>query len=180
MRERKYFGCGGFRHIACNYRNVESGREEGSTQMPSNKFKVLASRVMNIGKQSRDEKKKKNKREILREKKVKRANSSLTCTDSSKKEKKKRPVEVRKEEEEELLREVTVKIGLEKIDMQEEITVEMLLDSGEISLVMSSEFARRKGFKLKKIERLIYVRNIDGTFNKERLVEYIVEVDIYY
>ena len=107
MRERKYFGCGGFRHIACNYRNVESGREEGSTQMPSNKFKVLASRVMNIGKQSRDEKKKKNKREILRKKKVKRANSSLNCTASSKKEKKKRPVEIRKEEEEELLRKVT-------------------------------------------------------------------------
>jgi len=26
---------------------------------------------------------------------------------------------------------------------------------------MSSEFTRRKGFKPKKIERLIYVRNID-------------------
>ncbi len=56
----------------------------------------------------------------------------------------------------------------------------MLLDSREISLIMSSEFSRRKGFKLKKIERLIYVRNVDGTFNKERLVEYIVEVNIYY
>jgi len=90
MRERKCFSCGDFRHIAYNYRNMKSGREEGSMQMPSNKFKVLASRVMNIGKQSRDEKKKKNKREILREKKVKRANNSLTCTDSSKKEKKKK------------------------------------------------------------------------------------------
>ena len=74
---------------------------------PQNEFKVLASRVMNMGKQSRDEKKKKNKREILRKKKVKRANSSLNCTASSKKEKKKRPVEIRKEEEEELLRKVT-------------------------------------------------------------------------
>ena len=72
-----------------------------------NKFKVLASRVRNMGKQSRDEKKKKNKREILRKKKVKRANSSLNCTASSKKEKKKRPVKIRKEEEEELLRKVT-------------------------------------------------------------------------
>ena len=59
-----------------------------------------------------------------------------------------------------------VKIGLERIDMQEGITVEML-DSGTIGLVMSSEFARKQGFKLKKIEKPIYVRNVDGTLNKE-------------
>ena len=47
-------------------------------------------------------------------------------------------------------------------------------------LVMSSEFARKQGFKLKKIERLIYVRNIDSSFKKEGLIEYIVKVNIYY
>ena len=36
-----------------------------------------------------------------------------------------------------------VKIGLERIDMQERITVEAFLDSGAIRLVMSSEFARK-------------------------------------
>jgi len=41
------------------------------------------------------------------------------------------------------LREVMVKIGLERIDMQEGITVEALLDSGATGLVMSSEFARK-------------------------------------
>ena len=41
------------------------------------------------------------------------------------------------------LREVTVKIGLERIDMQEEITVEALLDSKTTGLVMSSEFAKK-------------------------------------
>ena len=40
-------------------------------------------------------------------------------------------MEVRKIEGE-VLREVIVKIGLERIDMQEEITVEVLLDSGAI------------------------------------------------
>jgi len=45
--------------------------------------------------------------------------------------------------EEKVLREVTVKIGLERIDMQEGITVEALLDSGATGLVMSSEFARK-------------------------------------
>ena len=45
---------------------------------------------------------------------------------------------------------------------------------------MSLEFARKWEFKLKKIERLIYVRNIDGTFNKKGLIEHIVEINIYY
>jgi len=57
------------------------------------------------------------------------------------------------------LREVTVKIGLERIDTQEGIIVEALLDSGVTRLVMSSEFARKQGFKLKKLDRPIYVRN---------------------
>ena len=43
----------------------------------------------------------------------------------------------------ELLREVTVKIGLERIDTQEGVTVEILLDSGVTRLVMSLEFARK-------------------------------------
>ena len=51
------------------------------------------------------------------------------------------------------MREVTVKIGLERIDTQEGITVEALLDSGAIGLVMSSEFARKQSFKLKESER---------------------------
>jgi len=41
------------------------------------------------------------------------------------------------------LREVTVKIRLKRIDMQEGIMVEALLDSGATGLVMSSEFARK-------------------------------------
>jgi len=44
---------------------------------------------------------------------------------------------------ENMLREITVKIGLEKIDTQEEVTVEALLDSGATGLVMSLEFARK-------------------------------------
>ena len=41
------------------------------------------------------------------------------------------------------LREVMVKIRLERIDMQEGITVEVLLDSSATGLVMSSEFAKK-------------------------------------
>jgi len=79
-----------------------------------------------------------------------------------------------------MLREVTVKIGLERIDIQEGITVEVLLDSSVTELVISSEFARKQGFKLKKIEKPIYVRNVDRMLNKEGPIENTVEVNIYY
>ena len=78
------------------------------------------------------------------------------------------------------MREVTVKIGLERIDTQEGITVEALLDSGTTGLVISSEFTKKQGFKLKKLERLIQVRNVDRSFNREGPIENIVEVNIYY
>ena len=78
------------------------------------------------------------------------------------------------------LREVIVKIGLERIDTQEEVTVEALLDSGVTGLVMSSEFAKKQGFKLKKLERPINVRNVNGLFNKEGPIENTMEVNIYY
>ena len=60
-----------------------------------------------------------------------------------------------------------MKIELEKIDIQEEVTVEALLDSNATVLFMSSEFTRKQGFKLKKIERPIYI-NMNSFFNKER------------
>ena len=79
-----------------------------------------------------------------------------------------------------MLREVTVKISLERIDTQKNVMVEALLDSGATELVMSLEFARKQEFKLKKIEKPIYIRNMNGSFNKEGLIEHIVEVNIYY
>jgi len=78
------------------------------------------------------------------------------------------------------LREVTIKIGLERLDTQEGITVEALLDGGATGLVMSSEFVRKKGFKLKKLERPMQVRNVDGSFNREGPIENTVEVNVYY
>ena len=81
---------------------------------------------------------------------------------------------------EKMLREVIVKIGLERIDIQEGVTVEALLDSGATGLVMSSEFARKQSFKLKKLERPMQVRNMDGSFNKKGPIENTVEMNIYY
>jgi len=88
-------------------------------------------------------------------------------------------VEARKIEER-TLREVTVKIGLERIDTQEGITMEVLLDSRATGLVMSSEFARKQGFKLKRLERPMHIRNMDRSLNKEGSIKHTVEVNIYY
>ena len=73
-----------------------------------------------------------------------------------------------------------MKIGLERINTQEGITVEALLDSGATGLVISSEFAKKQGFKLKKLERPINIRNVDRSLNKEGPIENTVEVNIYY
>ena len=73
-----------------------------------------------------------------------------------------------------------MKIGLERIDTQEGIIVEALLDSSVMGLVISSEFAKKLRFKLKKFKRLIYVRNVDGSFNKKGFIEYTIEINIYY
>ena len=45
---------------------------------------------------------------------------------------------------------------------------------------MSSEFARKQGFKLKRLERPMYIRNMDSSLNKKGPIEHIVEVNIYY
>jgi len=58
--------------------------------------------------------------------------------------------------------------------------VEALLDSRATGLVMSSEFARKQEFKLKKLDRPIYVRNMNGLLNKEGPIEHMIEVNIYY
>jgi len=79
-----------------------------------------------------------------------------------------------------MLREVMVKIGLERVDIQEGVTVEALLDSGATGLVMSLEFVRKQEFKLKKLERPMNMRNVDRLLNKEEPIEYMVEVNIYY
>ena len=57
------------------------------------------------------------------------ADSCWTGTDSLKKEK--------------LLKEMIIKIELKQEDNKGDITVEALLDSGAIGLVMSSEFVRK-------------------------------------
>ena len=72
-----------------------------------------------------------------------------------------------------------VKIELKKEDDKEGIIVEALLDSGVIGLVMSLEFARKNKFRKNKLDRLIYMRNVNSTFNYKELSEHMVEVELF-
>jgi len=58
--------------------------------------------------------------------------------------------------------------------------VEALLDSSATVLVISLEFMKKNKFKKKRLERPIYMRNVNGTFNYEGLIEYTVEVELFY
>jgi len=51
----------------------------------------------------------------------------------------------------EMLRKVIMKISLKRIDTQESVMVEVLLDNSVMELVMSLKFARKQEFKLKKL-----------------------------
>ena len=113
---------------------------------------------------------------------IKRKNRKTVLRGEEEKEEKqeRKQESERKVEKKEASREIMVKIGLERIDIQERITVEALLNSSVMGLVISSEFARKQRFRLKKIKRPIYVRNVNGLFNKEGLIKHMVEVNIYY
>ena len=164
MEEMKCFECGGFGHIASNCRNV--GKEK-PVLVFLNRFEVLKVRVMQKGKGSGKEMAK-DRREILREEKVKRG------------------VEVRqtkverKEKKEKTLREVVMKIGLKQKEDEEEVVIEALLDSGATGLVMSEEFVKKHRFRRTKLERPVYVRNVDGMLNYAGPIVDIVEVEIFF
>ena len=70
------------------------------------------------------------------------------------------------------MREIWLKIGVEKIDIHEGIMIKVLLDSGVTGMFMDKQTAARHGFKLQKLERPIAVRNIDGTNNSKEAITY--------
>ena len=57
---------------------------------------------------------------------------------------------------------------------------EALLNNSVMGLVMSEEFARRHKFRRMKLERPVYVRNVNGTLNYMELIVNTVEVEIYF
>ena len=79
-----------------------------------------------------------------------------------------------------LLREVWIKVGLEKLENHEGIAVRALLDSGATGLFMDTTFARGKGFKMEKLRNPLLVRNIDGMVNAGEAITYQVECNMFF
>ena len=63
---------------------------------------------------------------------------------------------------------------------KEGIIVETLLDSKVTGLVMSEEFVRRYKFKRMKLERPVYMRNVDSMLNYAGPIVDTVEVEIFF
>jgi len=78
------------------------------------------------------------------------------------------------------LREVWIKVGLEKLDTHEGVTVKALLDSRATGIFMDKDFAEEQGFKLVKLEKPIEVKNVDGTDNNGGKIEYEIECNMYF
>jgi len=53
----------------------------------------------------------------------------------------------------------------------------MLLNSRVKELLITQEFAKKHKFKL---ERLIYIRNVNSIFNYKKPIEYTVEIELFY
>ena len=79
-----------------------------------------------------------------------------------------------------LLREVWLKIGLEKLENYEGVVVKALLDSRVTGLFMDMTFAKEKGFKMEKLKKPLLVRNVDGIVNVGRAITNQVECNMFF
>jgi len=78
------------------------------------------------------------------------------------------------------LREVWIKIGLEKLESYEGVAVRALLDSGATGLFMNTTFAQEKEFKIEKLKKPLLVRNVDGTVNTGGAIMHQVECNMFF
>ena len=79
-----------------------------------------------------------------------------------------------------LLREVWMKVGLEKLENYEGVAVRALLDSRAMGLFMDTTFAREKEFKMEKLKNPLLVRNIDRTANVGGAITHQVECNMFF
>ena len=78
------------------------------------------------------------------------------------------------------LREVWLKVELEKLESHEGIAVKALLDSGATGLFMNTTFAKEKGFKMEKLKKPLLVQNVDGTINVGGAIIHQVECNMFF
>ena len=79
-----------------------------------------------------------------------------------------------------LLREVWIKVGLEKLENHERVAVKALLDSRATGLFMDMIFAREKGFKMERMKNPLLVKNVNGTVNVEGAITHQVKCNMFF
>jgi len=78
------------------------------------------------------------------------------------------------------LREVWLKVGLEKLESYEGVAVKALLDSSATGLFMDTTFTKEKRFKMEKLKKPLLVRNVDGTANVGGAITHQVECNMFF
>jgi len=78
------------------------------------------------------------------------------------------------------LREVWLKVGLEKLESHEGVAVKALLDSRVTGLFMDMTFAKEKGFKMEKLKKPLLVRNVNGMANAGGAIMHQVECNMFF
>jgi len=79
-----------------------------------------------------------------------------------------------------LLREVWLKVGLEKLKSYEGVAVKALLNSSATGLFMDTTFTKEKRFKIEKLKKPLLVRNVDGTTNAGGAITHQVECNMFF
>jgi len=79
-----------------------------------------------------------------------------------------------------LLREVWMRVGLEKLENHEGIAVKALLDSRATGLFMDTTFTREKGFKIERMKNPLLVKNVDRKVNVGGAITYQVECNMFF
>jgi len=78
------------------------------------------------------------------------------------------------------LREVWMKMGLEKLESYKGVAVKALLNSGATGLFIDTTFTREKGFKMEKLKNPLLVRNVNGTVNAGGAITHQVECNMFF
>ena len=78
------------------------------------------------------------------------------------------------------LREVWMKIELEKLESYEGMAVKVLLDNGATGLFIDTTFAKEKGFKIERMKNPLLVKNVDGTVNVGGAITHQVECNMFF
>jgi len=78
------------------------------------------------------------------------------------------------------LREVWMRVRLEKLENHKGVAVKALLDSRATGLFMDMTFARKEGFKIERMKNPLLVKNMNRMVNMGGAITYQVECNMFF